>query len=656
MSGPIPLSTRMLLTPPYTPKKKRRVLGETEDSSEDWTIEQYLYRKDPFRCTSLAAPLPLPIRRTSLPSDGMEETLEKLRPHIQAETDLFIKDPYTLSFVHVLRPDYPTGNVKRLTLSVEIYKGHEQPNAWAQARDNLHTLLRNAGFESIDVDIVDESRAFMPCVFPQSVNAGSIGAYESVRDTISGLLLKQLGSSWNCMSLFRVGKSLEAAVPSIVVFVEPLTSTDWQRLEATIRQIVAPTTPPGEALGIEFLPGKYSHLTGKDLDGKELLERGKSALRMGSSIGMQGDDSSGTLGGFATLKVGNHIHEGFITNHHVVRPKLDTEGAADLSRKGFRYNSDKHVKPMIQWPSPEDLAATREAMLREMKTCSGEAEKYQEMQKTRLMLDKDAQPRLEEYRQRFVKIVDDIQRQLTDIDHKFPVDLGRTLISSGDLVTSDRAILDWAFVEASPSLRQFLGSSFPVPNELPYRNDPQLRAKRYRGAAPYIAFETGDPPLIADEFGSIVKGAWYFKKGRTSGITSGLCNGTEAEINNRTGLRYTETGDVYTLGPRTTRELMIMSYVTIRDGIADKDFQDEFSEPGDSGSFVVDALGRVCGLLYGEHTGLCGPPAPLKRSDCGAGLVTSMTDVLASIAKKTTFEVVQGDGMIQVELSLPSRK
>lgn len=63
------------------------------------------------------------------------------------------------------------------------------------------------------------------------------------------------------------------------------------------------------------------------------------------------------------------------------------------------------------------------------------------------------------------------------------------------------------------------------------------------------------------------------------------------------------------------------------------------SSPGDSGSFIINRLGEVCGLLYGEVPGLCGPDNADPRTGrlhVGAGLVSCMTHVLPSLEEKTT--------------------
>ena len=54
-----------------------------------------------------------------------------------------------------------------------------------------------------------------------------------------------------------------------------------------------------------------------------------------------------------------------------------------------------------------------------------------------------------------------------------------------------------------------------------------------------------------------------------------------------------------------------------------------FFEGGDSASFIIDILGRGCGLLYSEYTGYCCP-----RMDVGAGLIINMSDIQRSMALK----------------------
>lgn len=76
---------------------------------------------------------------------------------------------------------------------------------------------------------------------------------------------------------------------------------------------------------------------------------------MGSSIGVQENKASGSLGGFMKLKVGNQVHKGFLTNHHVISHDIPSDCVQVLNQKGYQYPSDNTPRPCIQYPSSEDL-------------------------------------------------------------------------------------------------------------------------------------------------------------------------------------------------------------------------------------------------------------------------------------------------------------
>ncbi|MCJ1403246.1 hypothetical protein MMC11_006469 [Xylographa trunciseda] len=181
-------------------------------------------------------------------------------------------------------------------------------------------------------------------------------------------------------------------------------------------------------------------------------------------------------------------------------------------------------------------------------------------------------------------------------------------------------------------------------------SEPKLRLDRY-GVAMYAGPDDPEDPFYVKRFGSIELGKWYFKIGRTSGITAGLCHGIQTDIREGQGYRNLQSDHPYAMGRKCTRELIVLSYDADFDRYVDdleRVRQSNFSEPGDSGSFIIDGDGDVCGLLYGEHTGLCG-----RRDDCVAGLVTSMDEVRASIAFKTRTPDKNGATVLG-ELLLPN--
>lgn len=100
------------------------------------------------------------------------------------------------------------------------------------------------------------------------------------------------------------------------------------------------------------------------------------------------------------------------------------------------------------------------------------------------------------------------------------------------------------------------------------------------------------------QFGSLEKGKYYIKLGRTTGVTSGLCNGALACCNwtGRNAVRYDHNGKEIEDQQNISEEYVIVGKKNGK--------QTAFAEDGDSGSFFVPNVeGDVCGLLFGTTTG-----------------------------------------------------
>ena len=103
-------------------------------------------------------------------------------------------------------------------------------------------------------------------------------------------------------------------------------------------------------------------------------------------------------------------------------------------------------------------------------------------------------------------------------------------------------------------------------------------------------------PLTA--FDPLEKGKYYIKLGRTTGVTSGLCNGALACCNwtGRNAVRYDHNGKEIEDQQNISEEYVIVGKKNGK--------QTAFAEDGDSGSFFVPNVeGDVCGLLFGTTTG-----------------------------------------------------
>ena len=625
---------------------------ESEDASGNLSIEQYLYRADRYRLTTDSWPLPLPLRRSE-PDAATMERFDKLKPAIWEKLDLIMNDQYIYRLCDSWKQSYYQEHHKVTTCLITVVQGPDHSSSWSTIRDEIHSLLQESGLESVEVEIMDRRYAFMPSLFPQRPFTGSVQVYESVRDDLAALLFRHLDSAWVSMSLFQLGSSKDVAIPTIVVFVRPFTECDWQHLELIMNAIVAPKLPEGRNLGIEFLPGKISN----DIDHAS-APKASMYPGMGASIGVEGTDSSGTMGGFVNLKVGSKIHFGVLTNHHVVAPKTpgqekptaaEHEAASKLAIVGYEYSQDIEARPRIMYPSEPDVLDMRKKITGRIENYMNLIRGWEQTQQERAIGGARAIPRIERNRTTYLEMVEKQQKELASLD-QWPINMGRVLVSSGNSIGRDRSIIDWAFVETPLALREALRRKARDVNRLPSPLHPSLEKANYTHSyalalsipGPYSP-SASDPNerFYAVNFGAMKKGQLYFKQGRTSAITVGVCNGTETDIVQNGPVRYDEDGKEHSMQGKCARTWLIISMEK------DQGSPIPFSKPGDSGSFVIDESGKVCGLLFGEHTGLCG-----KWENVSSGTVTCMTDVLDSVGRKTAIWNDQGEE-IRGRLSLP---
>ncbi|ODM19633.1 hypothetical protein SI65_04618 [Aspergillus cristatus] len=133
------------------------------------------------------------------------------------------------------------------------------------------------------------------------------------------------------------------------------------------------------------------------------------------------------------------------------------------------------------------------------------------------------------------------------------------------------------------------------------------------------------PGFLIARFDSLRKGSSYTKLGRTTDVTSGLCNGSLAYSNwkEKSTIQYDYRGQ----SVDTTN--ILEEFVVVSKKTSGK--QATFSEDGDSGAFVLDHEGHVCGLLYGGVSDF------YDRDEyfVNAGLVMNMPELINSMKLKT---------------------
>lgn len=117
----------------------------------------------------------------------------------------------------------------------------------------------------------------------------------------------------------------------------------------------------------------------------------------------------------------------------------------------------------------------------------------------------------------------------------------------------------------------------------------------------------------------------YCKTGKSTGMTSGVCNGVKMSChwNDEDRKRYDLKGSKFLVKPEVIEEFVILDQ-------AGDDIQTDFAQRGDSGFILVDRFGCVCGLLYGAMYTYAGITLTTY-----AGLAMTIPDILETIKLKT---------------------
>ncbi len=645
LTGPSGSRRREILTNgpntlPVTPQERRQLL-QTAQAAKIWmSIEKYLLKTDPYRCSTSNArfPLPLTLNRTdpSLTQQLQEDKgLRSLILYFLTKYGLLEPD---FDFYNVSKPAYPNGGdvqVPMLIINVDV--GDEvSTTGWQPVSLFLHNLLCQRGYRGVCVEIQDRNRYFQPSLFPLSPGDSAVKSYEAVRKVLIEIIRKELPHSWSMMSIFKVGRDSTQAMPMIVVMVQPLAKQNWWEMKKQMGKITR--------LGIEFVIGSCQPLTPPvascNQPGRQLTAGLTPWPKLGCSIGVEGEQGAGTLGGFVTLSCGGKDHRGILTCAHVVEPpssarvsikqKADREGtryedkASEPTKTKVRYFAQKDIEVT------KDLVQTRTSFLRER---IGELTHSETMRTTMMGDEPRAKDRIE-----ILKLeLAEFESMLPTLE-RMPISIGRVLISSGKAISATKSSLDWAFVEVDSKSKEIFDN--PDKNLLPLPKSSGIYGKNAssydKGLENYLAIGGRNQ---VHGFSEVRKGHWYFKVGRTTDVTTGICHGTEVYCN-LIGIKHRTRYDETKMRPTLervdyTEELVIMNR---QSGQAVHE-QSDFCQSGDSGAWLIDVNHCVAGLLFGSMTGLCGPPnkdQPRTGTYVNAGLVTSMTEVQKSIAAWTT--------------------
>ena len=618
------------------------------------TVEDFIYRTDPYRSSSSEPRFPLPmnqyhyhpnhLRRIDEAGFQRQEVESLLTNHgIHSSQKLFIPQS---------KPGYPRGGDKpRMTLVIHVdVQDNMLTTSWSAARRDIKDLLDEHGLTEIEVEIVDPQRFYQPSLFATSPVGPNAELYRRARDDLLAVVRERLGEQWTSMSMYQVGRTAQRCSDALVITVKPWTEHDWLILRTMLKQTMRQHGSYEDQIGIEIFPGGWSNPDCSEPVGKSFVSNFNQSPRMGCSVGIEDQKGSGSLGGFFKLHWDRQVYNGFLTNSHVVKPDFSKENEKafqELDEQGLEPNTTpkKHVgRTVIEYFSSDDTKASLIDALEQIEIRNQRKQQLIKEIEEREMIGKNPN-QAKIALQRTESFLAQSESALTALK-AMPRRLGITTLASGRGINHEGQLLDYAFVACFPDPT---GSDAPVyfnfdkghflkPTHTIGANSPKYHEPELKDSYDI------PPGSKIEDTSKIEAGQWYCKIGRTSGFTTGICNGFESYIN---GLlpRWIrgENGKYVKQEGTYSKELVI---INSKKGLPHVLFQEHFSEPGDSGSLVIDSRGRVAGLLFGSLHGEVGPLSGEQgsKSYARAGLVTSIDAILEDVASRS--EIRTKDGKI----------
>lgn len=180
----------------------------------------------------------------------------------------------------------------------------------------------------------------------------------------------------------------------------------------------------------------------------------------------------------------------------------------------------------------KDVESTKEGLSRTLAKVTEHLQQEEENKDYRVLFGSKPSLGYLMRKEMLVREIAETKEKLRLVD-ALPSLIGQVIVSSGRYTTEKDGlahIIDWAFVE--------LGESSPPlvrQNKLPPK-DTILDPKVWDLPDIFMV------PKMATGLGKLEGGKFYYKVGRTTGLTYGICHGTQAYVTGE-HIRYTEKGN-----------------------------------------------------------------------------------------------------------------
>ena len=228
------------------------------------------------------------------------------------------------------------------------------------AAEQVYHVLKGKGYLIFQVEVQHVKHSQNLALSSERLSDTTVECYEAVRLNLREAVEILLGPLVCAFSLYMCKKPEGDPKPTVVVLVKPGSIHNWVQVKVILESGLSKWNCRTE---VEVLPGWIQHAEG----GLPQLHYGLESQKPqnGASIGIQGSQSAGTLGGFVQLTMSpNDSGQGKtlmcgMTNHHVVQPN-NPKFPEKVDASAVMLQSNDNTKAHIQYPSALDLQATIE--------------------------------------------------------------------------------------------------------------------------------------------------------------------------------------------------------------------------------------------------------------------------------------------------------
>lgn len=217
--------------------------------NDELPIETYLYRCDPYRSSTVKHPWPYGVKVLDHPA--IRSLILTYKNDIR---DTFIKhgfpaDGSGVKLNFAVRRVSPSGQPASTVLSIGIEKDPVSNRDLSVVRDAVRDLLMSRKLKNVHVDIYDCDRRFVLKRFTIRSDHPAAIEYSKVKGDVLRLLRNKLDLPWLSVCLYQVGRSLDQAIPCVVISVPPGATYNWASLRSQILRLLVSTN-----IDVEFLP------------------------------------------------------------------------------------------------------------------------------------------------------------------------------------------------------------------------------------------------------------------------------------------------------------------------------------------------------------------------------------------------------------------